>query len=463
MRDNLILELENVLGTYKCLTGDALKVRYVHIWKMHEGLKAKCIVLPESTHEVAEIMKICHSYDQHVVVHGGLTNLVGGTETSGDEVVISMERLNKIEEVDTSSRTITVQAGVILEYVINAADDNDLLFPMNFGAKGSAQIGGVVSTNAGGLKVFKYGMTRNLVLGLEVVLPNGTIISSMKKIIKDNSAYDIKQMFIGSEGTLGIITKVILRLVEKPRSRVSAFVGLNEYSKVVKMLKFMDKSLGGNLSSFELIWGRTYNLMTSPPSVNKPPIPHGYKYYVLFESLGSHQEKDELHFESVVAEAMECQMFEDGAIAQNASDLNWFWNIREDVHIVASQCNNDQHFDISLPIPLIGDYVDDILSQLDSTSGVQNAYPFGHIADGNIHFIVGKESQTDEMINIVNDIIYKPLKSKCGSVSAEHGIGLHKKRYLPLCRAEEEIDLMRQIKRTLDPKNLLNRNKVLDM
>jgi len=463
MNDDIILELRNALGENNCLTGDQLISRYVHIWKMNEGLQAKCVVLPLTTDDVSMIMKICDKYNQHVVVHGGLTNLVGSTETIGDEVVIAMERLNKVEEVDVGSRTITAQAGVILEHIIDSADANDLLFPMNFGAKGSAQIGGVVSTNAGGLKVFKYGMTRNLVLGLEAVLPNGTIVSSLKKIIKDNAAYDIKQLFIGSEGTLGIVTKVVLRLVEKPKSRVSGLVGLNDYSKVVSLLKYLDKSLGGNLSSFELIWGRTYKMMTSPPATNKPPIPHGYKYYVLFESLGSHQEKDAKHFETVVTQAMELGLFEDGTIAQNSSDLNWFWNIREDVHVIASQCDNDQHFDISLPIPLIGEYVDDVLSKLDDSPNVQGAYPFGHVADGNIHFIVGKEEQTQELINHVNDIIYAPLSSKGGSVSAEHGIGLHKKRYLQLCRSEEEIALMKALKMSLDPQNLLNRGKVLDV
>lgn len=459
----MILEFENVLEPWQVIKGAALNSRYVHIWKMQEGLNAQCVLLPTTTSDVSAIMKICNKNDQDIVVHGGLTNLVGSTETTGSEVVISMEKMNNIEEVDVSSRTITAQAGVILENILASANDNNLLFPMNFGAKGSAQIGGVISTNAGGLKVFKYGMTRSLVLGLEVVLANGTIISSMKKVIKDNSAYDLKQLFIGSEGTLGVVTKAILRLVEKPKSRVSAFVGLNDYNKVVSLLKFMDKSLGGNLSSFELIWGRTYKVMTSPPSLNKPPIPHDYKYYVLFESLGSHQEKDAEHFESVVGKGMELGLFEDGALALSESDLNWFWNIREDVHILASQCNNDQHFDVSLPIPLIGEYVDNVLNVLDNTEGVEKAFPFGHIADGNIHFIIGKVEQTQKIINIVNDIIYNPLKSKGGSISAEHGIGLHKKPYLELCRTKEEIELMRQMKKSLDPKNLLNRNKVLDM
>jgi FAD/FMN-containing dehydrogenases len=231
MEAPIINELKEKIGAEKVLTGESVKERYFHVWQMDESLNAKAVLLPKTTQEVSDILKICHAHKQSVVVHGGLTNLVGSTETEGNEIVISTEKMNAIEEVDEQSRTMTVQAGVILEAVQNAAKEKELLFPLNFGAKGSAQMGGVISTNAGGLRVFRYGMTRNLVLGLEAVLADGTIISSIKKIIKDNSAYDLKQLFIGSEGTLGIITKAVLKLVEAPKSRNSAFVGFNDYEK----------------------------------------------------------------------------------------------------------------------------------------------------------------------------------------------------------------------------------------
>ena len=211
------------LSPDQILGPDDLSQRYHHIWHMDISLKALCVLLPETTQQVSDIMKVCYEKELPVVVHGGLTNLVGSTETNGDEVVLSTERLNNIEEVDTASRTMTVQAGVILENIHDAATGKNLLFPLNFGAKGSAQIGGVISTNAGGLRVLKYGMTRQLVLGLEAITSDGTIISSMKKIIKDNSAYDLKQLFIGSEGTLGIITRAILKLEEAPQSRNAAY------------------------------------------------------------------------------------------------------------------------------------------------------------------------------------------------------------------------------------------------
>ena len=270
MEKPIITQLKRALATTQILTGEALKERYTHIWRMDEPLQALAVILPKTTAEVATALKICHAHHQPVVVHGGLTNLVGSTEmTDGQEIVISMEKMNGIEEVDVQSRTMTVQAGVILENVQNAAKEKDLLFPLNYGAKGSAQIGGAISTNAGGLRVFRFGMTRNLVLGIEAVLADGTVISSLKKVIKDNSGYDIKQLFIGSEGTLGVVTKAVLKLVEAPKSRNSAWIGLTDYHKVVQLLKFMDSGLAGTLSGFELLWKASFVGMTTPPSTIK--------------------------------------------------------------------------------------------------------------------------------------------------------------------------------------------------
>lgn len=457
----IVNELIKKLGEDKVIIGEALKERYYHIWKMDVPLQALAVVLPKTTEDVSVILKSCNAHQQPVVIHGGLTNLVGSTEVDQHEVVISLEKMNTIIEVDTQSRTMSVEAGVILENIQVAAKDENLLFPLNFGAKGSAQIGGIISTNAGGLRVLRYGMTRNLVLGLEVVLADGTIVTSMKKIIKDNSAYDLKQMFIGSEGTLGIVTKTILKLSEAPKSRVSAFVAFNTYDKVVSFLKYMDQGLAGLLSGYELIWQETYEAMTSPPALSKPPLPHGYKYYVLVEALGSNQEYDQQRFQELLEIAMQEEMIVDGSIAQNESDLTWFWKIREDVHVIDSLCNHSQHFDISLPIPLIGKYIDTTTKKLLELPQVEKVFPFGHVADGNIHFIIGKETQNDTLINAINDVIYKPLQSIGGSVSAEHGIGVHKKNYLQLCRTAEEINLMKRWKQMMDPNMILNRGKVL--
>lgn len=459
----IVQELQKIIPSDRCLLGEALSSRYNHIWKMDQGLKAKVFLMPINTAEVSQILSLCNAHDQKVIVFGGLTNLVGSTETNGDEVVISTEKLNLIEEVDVSSRTVTVGAGTILQNIHEAVEEHDLLFPLNFGAKGSAQIGGVISTNAGGLRVFRFGMTRNLVLGLEVVLMDGTVLSSLKKIIKDNSAYDLKQLFIGSEGTLGVITKAVLKLVELPKSRNSAFVGIDKYENVVKFLKHVDKNLAGALSGYELIWQRTYKAMTSPPALSKPPLDQSYNYYVLIESLGANQEDDRLKMEKALESALDQDIIQDAVLAFTESDLNWFWTIREDVHAFVSLCKYDQHFDISLPIALIGDQVDQMTIALENLEGVTHVFPFGHVADGNVHFVVGKVDDSKALTQSINDIIYAPLKSIGGSVSAEHGIGLHKKSYLPLCRSEAEITTMKLLKLSFDPKGLLNSGKVLDI
>jgi FAD/FMN-containing dehydrogenase len=460
MSDTAIPLFSAVLTTAQIITGDGLKSRYHHVWHMSEPLQALCVLLPTSTHEVSAILKICKKNDLPVVVHGGLTNLVGGTETTGNEVVISTERLNRIEETDAASRTMTVQAGVILEHIHDAASAQDLLFPLNFGAKGSAQIGGVIATNAGGLRVLKYGMARQLVLGLEAVLMDGTIISSMKKIIKDNSAYDLKQLFIGSEGTLGVITRAILKLEEAPSSRNAAYAGFNDYSKVVSFLKYMDSKLAGKLSGFELLWKNSYVQMTSTSDAVRPPLPYYYNYYVLVEAMGGNASRDQQDFQALLEDALEQELVLDAVMAQSPSDVDWFFRIREDVNNLVDFMKHDQHFDISLPIPLIGSYIAARYESLATIAGVEQIYAFGHVADGNIHFMVGKDSLSPALKKEIDHCIYDGLQAIGGSVSAEHGIGTHKKAYLDLCRTSEEIMLMKTLKKTLDPKGLLNPGKI---
>ncbi len=462
MNEQVINALQRAIGVKKVLLGADVSSRYEHIWTMDQPLNAMAVVLPSTTEEVSTIMKICFAHNQAVVVHGGLTNLVGSTKTQAHELVISTERLNQIEEVDAGSRTMVVQAGVILETIQQAAKDRELLFPLNFGAKGSAQIGGVISTNAGGLRVFRYGMTRNLILGLEVVLADGTIISSMKKIIKDNSGYDLKQLFIGSEGTLGIITKAVLKLVEAPKSRNSAWIGLTSYKKVIRLLKFLDKELAGTLSGFELVWQSAFKALTSPPASVKSPLPYDYPYYVLVETLGSHQQKDLETLQALLETAMNEKLITDAAIAFTESDLNWFWQIREDVHVMIGACQNNQQYDISIPIPKIGKYVEKTVKKLFEIPEVNLVYPLGHVADGNIHFSIGKTKQSKKLIHQVNKTIYKPLKKLGGSISAEHGIGLDKKAYLAHSRSPAEIALMKTLKQSMDPKGILNNGKVIE-
>ena len=459
----MIVALEKIVGQNNVLAHGKETSRFTHIWKTDIPLQALAVVFPTSTEELSTIMKLCNQEKQEVVVHGGLTNLVGATQTEKKQLVISLDKMNQIEEIDEKSRTITVQAGVILENAIDAVADKNLFLPLSFGAKGSAQIGGVVATNAGGLRVFRYGMTRQMVLGLEAVLPDGTIISSLKKIIKDNSGYDLKQLFIGAEGTLGIITKVVFRLQEKPQSRSSAIVGIKDYERVIQMLKHMEKGLAGTLTGFELMWQRTYNAMTQSPSSYAAPLPNHYRYYVFIESLGSDTSNDFNRLETLIGEALELEIVEDGVLAQSERELQSIWKIREDVSVLADQAQYDQHFDISLPIPVIGEEVDRAIEKLETLTFVEKIFPFGHVADGNIHFIIGKKENSPEIIEAINAIVYAELAKHKGSVSAEHGIGLDKKAYLSTSRTESEIALMRLLKLSLDPYGILNPGRIISL
>ena len=456
----LIASLSSILEPHQILTGNDLQQRTYHIWKMDETLNVRALVLPETTEQVSKILEFCWTHNQEIIVHGGLTNLVGSTEVAPHQIVLALDRMNAIEEVDPQSRTLTAQSGAIVESLINAAATHDLLLPLNFGAKGSAQIGGAIATNAGGLRVFRYGMTRQMVLGLEAVLPDGRIVHSMKKVLKDNSGYDLKQLFIGAEGTLGVVTKVILRLVEAPKSRVSAFVGLEDYSQVVSLLKYLEKNLGGSLTGFELMWQNTYRTMIDALNHQQAPLPPEYPYYVFVECLGMDAQKEYDRLEVLIGQALEDGHIADATLVASERDLNHLWQIREDVSILAAQGKYDQHFDISLPIPEIGHLIAAMQSQLEALPTVSHAFAFGHVADGNIHFIVGKNDTTDATREAINEIIYAPLKAYNGSVSAEHGIGLHKKDYLNTSRSEVEIELMKSIKQLLDPKGILNPGRI---
>ena len=458
--NELINSFKKILDDSSIITGDSLKSRFYHIWKTDSSLESICLLLPKNTNEISSILKICHDNNQEVIVHGGLTNLVGSTISNNNQVVISLEKMNKILEVDDLGKTLTCEAGAIIEDLINKAKEKDLLLPLNFGAKGSAQIGGAISTNAGGLRVFKYGMTRTLVLGIEVVLPDGTIISSLKKLMKDNTGYDLKQFFIGSEGTLGIVTKAVLRLYQLPKTRYTALAAINNYSKVLELLRFMENKISKNLTGFEMLWNKTYTQMVSDKTVYKKYLPDNYKYYVFIEFMGLDFDSDYNFFENAVMDSLNFGIIEDAVIGKDEKEQLNIWGIREDVAVLAEEKEFDQHFDISIPVDLIGDVIDQIIEKLESIDGVKTIFPFGHIADGNIHFIIGKDSDDEDLKSAINDVIYNATEKINGSISAEHGIGLDKKKYLVKSRSEDEINLMRLIKKSIDPKNILNPGRV---
>ena len=462
MEVNILINLfESSIGKSSVLSGDDLKSRFYHIWKTEVPLQSICLLLPRSSQDVSNIMKICNENNQEVIIHGGLTNLVGSTKSEKSQVVISLEKMNKIIEIDERGKTVTCESGVIIENIINDVKEKNLLLPLNFGARGSAQIGGAVSTNAGGLRVFKYGMTRNLVMGIEYVLPDGTIISSLKKLMKDNSGYDLKHLLIGSEGTLGIVTKVVLRLYQLPKTRYTSLAVTNDFQKVLDMLLNMEDKISSNLTGFELLWSDTYKQMVSDKTMYNKYLPDKFKYYIFIEYMGRDFENDYNVFEKHILESIDDGIIEDAVIGKDEKEQINIWGIREDVAVLADEREFDQQFDISIPVNLIGSVIDKISSELKECVGVKTIFPFGHVADGNIHFIIGKDSDDDDLKSKINDIIYNNTELVEGSISAEHGIGLDKKKYLIKSRSEDEIKLMRLLKKTIDPKNILNPGRVI--
>jgi FAD/FMN-containing dehydrogenase len=305
-------------------------------------------------------------------------------------------------------------------------------------------------------------MTRNWVLGLEVVLPDGTIIENLKTLRKDNSGIDLKQLFIGAEGILGIVTKAVFRLIEKPQTRHSAILTTNDYSKLLQTLRYFDQTLGARLTGFELLWKNTFHTMTAEDTPYQSPLQTVENYVVFVEVLGKDSGRDVQDLQDACAYGFYQNWIADASFFDTAAAQDECWKIREDVAALEVHAPYNQHFDISIPIDQIGNIVNQIIKKLQSLDGVLGVYPFGHVADGNMHLIVGKQNDSQELTKQINEIVYLPLATFKGSISAEHGIGLDKKPYLHLSRTQDEIHIMKGLKQLFDTKNILNPGRIVD-
>jgi len=454
---DILDQLTQALGSDCVLTGEDVHNRQAGIWRS-DTIKAKALLRPRSTAQVSQALALCDACGQSIIPHGGLTGLVRSADTTADDIVLSLERMNRIEEINAVDRTMVVQSGVILQRLQEAADEHDLMFPLDLGGRGSCTIGGNISTNAGGNRVIRYGMTRDMVLGLEAVLADGTVVSSMNQMIKNNAGYDLKQLFIGTEGSLGIVTRAVLRLREKPTSQSTLLVAVDEFAKLSQFLKHMDASLGGTLSAFEVMWNNFYTLVTTPPAENQAPISRDHPYYVLVEAMGA----DPAAVEAAMAAAYEKDLLADAVLAQSEAQRLQLWSLRDSVE-QTNRFAPVYTFDVSMRISLMEGYLAQVNERLQSRYAQVNNFTFGHMGDGNLHLVISVGAGGPETRRGVESCVYEPLAGIQGSVSAEHGVGLEKKPYLGISRSPEEIALMRTIKKALDPNGILNPGKIFDV
>jgi len=455
----LIEELSDLLGPEGLLLGADVAAR-PESWVSNASCKALAVARPQSTEQVAAVLAACHANRVAVVPYGGGTGLVQGATAGPDEVLLTLERMRRVLEVNEVERTAVVEAGVPLQVVQQQADAKDLFFPLDLGARGSATIGGNIATNAGGNRVIRFGMMREMVLGLEAVLADGTIVSSMNRMLKNNAGYDLRQIFVGSEGTLGVITRAVLRLREKCLSESVALVSVPRFADVLGLLKFVDARLGGTLSAFEVMWREFYEAVTLPAGTNQPPLPAGAAYYVLVESLGGDPERDPQRFEQVLAELLEQGALADVAVATTQAQRRAMWTIRDSVEQLRG-IGPIVMFDVSLPMNAMESYLDEVRSRLGAGWKDNACVVWGHVGDSNLHLWVSVRSTSPDVRRRVEDIVYAPLRSLGGSISAEHGIGIEKREYLCVSRSEGEIALMRTLKRALDPAGILNPGRLL--
>ena len=458
--DALLRQVAAVVGDGNVLTGEAVSDRRVD-WLSGAPCQAGAIVRPGTTEELAEVMRLCHAARQPVVTHGGLTGLVHGAEAAADELAISLERMTAIEDVDPVGATLTVQAGAPLQRVQEAAEAVDLQFALDLGARGSCTIGGNIATNAGGIRVIRYGMMRQQVLGLEAVLADGTVVSSMNRMLKNNAGFDLKQLFIGSEGTLGIVTRAVLHLQPPTPDIQTALVACPSFEAVTGLLAHLGRTLGGNLAAFEVMWQNHYRLLTEESSRHRPPLATDSPYYVILDSLGNDPDSHAAQFARAMEGALEGELVSDAVLAQSGSQRQALWDIREDIEGLLQVLSPLFAFDISLPIPAMEGYVTRLEAALAGDWPGARMVTFGHLGDGNLHISIATGRHDPATRRAVERLVYTPLAELGGSVSAEHGIGLEKRDYLALSRSPEEINLMHTLKRALDPHGLLNRHKVL--
>jgi FAD/FMN-containing dehydrogenase len=421
------------------------------------------LVRPATAEEVAGVVRVAAERGVPVTVVGGQTSTVGGAVPADGGIALSLERMSRITEIDPVSMTMTVDAGCLLQNVQDAAEEAGMLLPLDLGSRGSATIGGVIGTNAGGNRVLRWGMTRDMVIGLEAVLADGSIVSSLTKMLKDNAGYNWKHLLIGSEGTLGVIVRAVLRLRPLPTSRQTALLAVNTFEECALLLRRLEQAMSGRLSSFELMWEEFYARMTEGQLSDRPrPLPLGYAYYALVEAMGCDRESDEAQFERALEGFLGEGLVQNAVIAQSDRERAALWAVREDMMRGIEPMRPLAGYDISMSLSDMPAFVEMARSNVTATYPNAKITFYGHAGDGNLHALVGVGAMDAQILHTLDTAVFDAVRAVNGSISAEHGIGMSRAPFMSWSRTPEELRLMQSLKNALDPGNILNRGKMLD-
>ncbi|UWU94748.1 FAD-binding oxidoreductase [Bradyrhizobium sp. CB1015] len=427
--------------------------------------RSPLVLRPGSTAEVSAICKLASAHNIALVPQGGNTGLVGGQTPHNGEVVVSLRRLDKIREVDTASNTMTCEAGVVLQIAQAKASEVDRLFPLSLGAEGSCTIGGNLSTNAGGTAALAYGVAREMALGLEVVLADGRVLNSLSKLKKDNTGYNLHNLFIGAEGTLGIITAATLKLFPKPRAIETAFVGLKSPAAALKLLTIAQGEAANALTSFELLSEMAVDFSIRHGIDVRDPLEAKHPWYVLME-LSTAGDDARTPLETILARAMEEEIVDDAVIAASLAQRGAFWKLRDEMSAAQKPEGGSIKHDISVPVAAVPEFIAEADAAVVKLIPGARPVPFGHLGDGNLHYNVSQPigANTADFLarwHDVNAVVFEIVLRMGGSISAEHGIGVLKRDELPEVKDKTAIELMRQVKAMLDPLGIMNPGKVL--
>jgi len=465
----LVDRLMAIVGERGLVTGEREKEPFETDWRGQYHGRAAFVVKPATTDEVARVVTLLAGEAMAMVPQGGNTSLCGASvpDASGTQAVINLSRMNRVRAVDADNNTMTAEAGCVLETLQKVADDHGRLFPLSLGAQGSCEIGGNLSTNAGGTGVLRYGNTRELVLGLEVVLPDGRVWNGLRGLRKDNTGYDLKHLFVGAEGTLGIITAAVLKLFSKPRSRATAFVALESPAAAVALLAALRDSCGERITGYELMARICVDLVLEHMPATRDPLAVRHPWYVLVELSDSTPGEaiGEL-LEAALGEAVQAGLVRDAMVAASEAQREALWKIREDITEAQKLDGVSIKHDVSVPVSRVPDLIARASAALEARWPDIRIVAFGHVGDGNIHYNCSKPGRQDAAEFFaeapkVNHAVYEVVNALEGSISAEHGLGVLKRDEIRLYKSPLELELMRAIKRTIDPRGLMNPGKVL--